>query len=216
VPTHSQIIGIFQKCGHRRPTNLLVIRIFQKCVCSNRVANATRRVYTAPMETLEVFDEGQLPADMYLDPHHPLNSEFMQGLRVIQQRMVAQARLLGPRRARAIKLAFIGTSNIDIAAIIGVSPQTISKYINSVDGKRMLSLLAYFDAAQNGPDQAARRNMLWRIAMNNEDRKPTVSIAAISNLNDMDADLKNPEPVNTAVQVTINAEMMPRGALDSP
>lgn len=72
-----------------------------------------------------------------------------------------------------------------------------------------------------GPNEALRRNMLWRIAVKEEEPDPKTSIKAIEALNKMhfqNHQIKNPDAGGNQpppqVTININQDILPKGPLD--
>ena len=140
----------------------------------------------------------------------------MQKLCSTQRSIMALTRTMRVRHVQIIKLVLKGETNIAIAKATGLSPPSISKVKNSPKGKRLLALLTHYAQATDGANEAQRRNMLWRVAVDNEQTKPSVAISAITELNRMTG-VGQPESAATgqAPVVVINQQLLPKGALDA-
>jgi hypothetical protein len=136
--------------------------------------------------TILTYDQSKLPAAMLGMPHHPSADAYMEGLRTIQRAIVAQSQKMKRNTVLAIKQHHRGVSTTEIAKELKIGYATISKVIKSESGQKLIALLAYYQEAIDGPQEAQRRHMLWRIAANNEEIAPKVTISAVAELNKMD------------------------------
>ena len=65
----------------------------------------------------------------------------------------------------------------------------------------------------DGPTQDHRKGLLFRIALDNEKEKPSVAITAITEINKMSGSYEQ-QGGGIVNNITINGELLPRGALD--
>jgi hypothetical protein len=119
-------------------------------------------------------------------PHHPSADKYVEGLRDIQRAIVAQSLKMKRTEVLAIKQHHRGIATSDIAEEVNHSYAWVHKRIQSEKGQKLIALLAYYHEAIDGPNEAQRRNMLWRVAADNEEMAPKVSISAVAELNKMD------------------------------
>lgn len=164
------------------------------------------------------YDPELLDPDMLLDEHHPANDVYMQGMELTQKRIVEQSKRMKPKHVEVVKLRHTGMTNVEIAEKLDYTPQTVGTINHRDDAKRLHALLCYYQQAIDGPNQAQRRNMLWRMAIDCEEERPTVAKECIAELNRMDdsdnkLDMLKQGNDNT-VNIIINNETLPRGALD--
>ena len=96
---------------------------------------------------------------------------------------MSQSRGMSPLAVQAVKGYHSGETYKLTATTIGKTAQWISKQVNSDDGQRLLALLAYYQEAINGPNDAQRNAMLWRVAVDSEQNDPKVAISAVAELN---------------------------------
>lgn len=165
-------------------------------------------------------DDNQDPND-FLDRAHPENDDYMVAIERIQRKIMHASSLLRTKQVNIIKSVFSGQSYVEAAFNNQCHPITASKVAHSTNGQRLLSLLQYHLKLLEGPNEALRRNMLWRIAVKEETPNPKTSITAIEALNKMhfqNHQIKNPDAGGknqpTQVTIVINQELMPKGALD--
>jgi len=153
-----------------------------------------------------------------LDDYHPANDEYMRSIDMVQKRIMQHCANMKPKQVEVIKLHHTGKTNQDIAEITGYSEGNVSVIINSDNGKRLKALLCYYQQGVEGPNKAQRMNMLWRMAIDNERERPTVAKECIAELNRMDNAAQQLELTkqgnDNRVQIIINNEILPKGALD--
>ncbi len=120
-----------------------------------------------------------------MDASNPLADAFMKSVKQLQQAIVGVAALLKPKQVVAVKLHHSGVTNVAAANQLGVAALTIGHWLRLPDAVRLLSLLHHYHTAMEGPNEALRRNMLWRIAARLEEDEPRVAILALTEINRM-------------------------------
>jgi hypothetical protein len=165
--------------------------------------------------TILTYDPNKLPANMLAMPHHPSADAYVEGLRGIQRAIVEQSLSMKRKDVLMVKMFHKATPKSQIAKELKCTPQTIEAKVRSDAGQKLLALLAYYQEAIDGPNEALRRNILWRVAAKNEDIAPKVTISAVAELNKMDNIGKDALANLTTgdVSITINQQLI-RGALD--
>ena len=128
------------------------------------------------------YDPNSLP-DTVADEYHPSADRYLQNIKEIQRAIVSQSRGMSPLAVQAVKGYHSGETYTLTATTIGKSLPWVSKQVNSDDGQRLLALLAYYQEAINGPNDAQRNAMLWRVAVDSEQNDPKVAISAVAELN---------------------------------
>jgi hypothetical protein len=188
----------------------------------NRLSRRDRHQNTEVevVEHPEEPDRFQDPQD-FLDRHHPENDAYMRGIEHVQGKIMYLTTMLRPKQVNLLKSVFAGENYVQVGKRHGSSPQTVSAVAKSKYGQQMLNMLQYHRQLVEGPNEAMRRNMLWRIAQDSEMWDKKTSIKAIAELNKMHTQtlmLENPnaggQQAPAQVVININQELMPRGALD--
>lgn len=156
----------------------------------------------------------------FLDRNHPENDDYMKSLEHVQRQIMHASRTLRPKQVNIIKSVFAGDLFTVVAAKHSCHPATVGKLVKSPNGQRLLGLLHYHMKLLEGPNEALRRNMLWRIAVREELQDPKTSIKAIEAVNKMHFQrhqIENPnagDTVKPQVTININQNVMPKGKLD--
>jgi len=164
------------------------------------------------------YDSELIPPEFLLDDFHPANDEYLRQQELVQKKLVSHSQNMKPNHVKAVKLHFKGLTNVEIAEKLSLAESTVSQIINRDDAKRLKALLAYYQIGIEGPNEAQRKNMLWRMAIVNEAERPTVSKECIAELNRMDNAAKQLDLTkqgnNNTINIVINNDILPRGALD--
>lgn len=158
----------------------------------------------------------------FLDAVHPENDAYMQAIEHIQRKIMHASTRLRTKQVNIIKSVFSGMTFTQAAEHNKCHPATVSKLVRTSDGQRLLSLLQYHLKLLEGPNEALRRNMLWRIAVASEQQDPKTAIKALEALNKMHfqtQQLKQPQlthgqSATQVVNININQAVLPRGVLD--
>ena len=159
-----------------------------------------------------------LPPEMLLDEYHPSNDTYIKSVHQIQRQVVQASALLKPKHVDMVKQQFKGFPNTKIAEQLDCSQNTVSKVLNSPNAKRLLALLTHHQVAVDGPNEAQRLNMLWRIAIDNEKVAPKTSVSAsaeITRMTGLAFEQKQGGRSNQPIIININQDTLPRGVLDA-
>lgn len=167
-------------------------------------------------------DDGYMSPDDFLDRHHPENDSYMRAIEHVQGKIMYLTTVLRSKQVNLLKSVFAGDNYTQASKIHGTTPSTVSKLVKSKYGQQLLNMLQYHRQLVEGPNDAMRRNMLWRIAQNEEKLDSKTSIKAISELNKMhfqQIQVDNPNAggqtqVNQTTIINIDQTLMPKGALD--
>jgi len=165
-----------------------------------RKRRSTPAATTTPHLPFPDEDEDVLPLQEFLDKNHPSNDIYMRSVDHVQRQIMSQTALLRPKQVQMVKCVFNGLNYTETALKVGCSPSTVSKVVQSQNGARLLKLLQYHLNLLQGANTAQRRNMAWRIAVDNEQTDPKVSLQAIKTLEDIDnREFKEKNPQGAAV-----------------
>lgn len=149
---------------------------------------------------------------LLLDEYHPANSEFFKKGSSIQHAVVAQSGLMRPTHVEVVKLHVKGLNNVDVAGQVDRNAVTVGSILRRPDAKHLIELLRHYSLHLEGPSFEHRKRTLWEIAVDSQDTEPNVAIRAIHEMNHMDG-IGN-EKNDPKVEITINNQQLPRGALD--
>lgn len=150
--------------------------------------------------------------ELILDKHHPDNHEFFRQQRSLQRLIVHTSSKMKSRHIEVAKRLLKGERNTDIEEQMGLPPGSVSRMKGRKDVNELIGLLRHLQALHEGPSVELRKRMLYEIAVDNQQLEPKVSIAAVQEMNRMDGVGK--EKTDTSINITINNQQLPRGALD--
>ena len=171
-------------------------------------------------ELIEILDEfmigeDNLPPECLLDEYHPNNHQFYEDLTHIKRQILATGNKIKPHKREAVRLYRTGMSHKDIGQKLDIGPATISKWLNEPESQRLKALLDHLQMLKDGPNADHRKNILYRIAIDNTNKKPRVTIAAIQEINRMSGSYGSEAGQSNVVNIQINGEILPRGSLDT-
>ena len=160
--------------------------------------------------TLIEYDASLLPDDLKGNKYHPAADKYLHTVKEIQRALVTVSRSMKPVEVNAVKLHHQGETNVAIAEVVKRSTAWVAKTINTVKARSLLSLLGYYREAIDGPKDAQRMAMLWRIAVDAEEHNPRTTIAAVAELNKMAStsyDQKHENSGNQPITIVINQQL---------
>lgn len=163
--------------------------------------------------SMTIPDPKHLPPEMLLDVHHPANADYMKNINSIKRTIVARTMSMDPKHVDIVKRKINGARHVDIAEAVKRTPVNIGTVLKRKDAQELRALLEHFNMAIDGPNDAHRRRMLWEIAVDNKEMEPKVSISSIVEINKMNGTY-NTAAKDTAINITINNALLPKGALD--
>lgn len=158
-----------------------------------------------------------MPESLILADGHPANDQYLRDITTCKRQIMDASASMTGAQVQMCKSFHQGKSFKEIAEAVGCTPTTVSKHCKSDKGRRLISLLRHLALAIDGPADAQRRHTLWRIAMNNEDEDPRISISAISEINKMTHQEKLLESGQAGAgkfEIIINSTAFPKGVLD--
>jgi hypothetical protein len=158
-----------------------------------------------------------LPAEHLLDDDHPAADDFHQAVTDLERSIFAHGRSMKPKHREFSRMLRTAATGKDIAKKFGKHPQTISNWCKRPDVQRMIALLDRLQQKMDGPTLAHRNGILYRIALDNEEKRPNVSVQAIQEINKVSGSYQqegNFGNSGNVVQIQINGEILPRGPLD--
>ncbi len=133
-----------------------------------------------------MYDPNLLPPAIQESTAHPAADVYVVHLREVQLAIVKQSLSMDKKLVAAAKDHHRGIPVSESIINVGRTATWIAKNLKTVPALRLIALLAYYQEAIDGPDEAQRRAMLWRISVNNETAQPKVSISAIGEMNKME------------------------------
>ncbi len=136
-----------------------------------------------------------------LEQIEPDDPHFQEVCR-IQYELVALNKALPPKRQFVAMMLMSGKNRKQIAEAKECSAQTVGVALADERVQRQLVLLQRLNHIRSGPAQDARQALLWRIAMREEEKRPSISIRAVDVMNRADG-VYQPEAEEGAGGLTI-------------
>jgi len=158
-----------------------------------------------------------IPAEILLDDDHPAADKFTQDVREIQQKIFAFGRAMKPPQRELARLMRTEMKPPQIAKKVGKSLGWVYKHAKNREVIRLTVLMDHLQHKIDGPELDHRRGVLWRIVLDNEEKRPNISVQAMQEINKMNgtyAEAGNTGGMGNVVNIQINGETLPRGALD--
>ena len=158
-----------------------------------------------------------IPAELLLNDNHPDADQYAEDRRDVERKVFAFGKQLKPKHREFVRYFRSGMPVKDIAKKLACSKAAIYRYASRPDVQRYIALLDYQQRLIDGADLAHRKGVLWRVALDNEEKRPNITIQALQEINKMSGtyvDAGNKGNGNV-VNSQINGEMLPRGPLDT-
>ncbi len=156
--------------------------------------------------------EGDLPEPLANDDYYVLNDHFLQKEIEVRNLIAEKAKELVPWEAEFARRYANGETINALYKAFNKTQKTLKKVTERMDFMELVHSWQHLKILQDGPNENVRKQMLWRIAVDNQKCDPKEAIKAIAEMNRM-ADSKRGIGGNK-IEIVINNELMPRGALD--
>ena len=135
-------------------------------------------------ENDDTWDTPELDESVY----NPANDEFKRVLNSLKVQIRQLTLTMRPRYAMMVKINMDEGNFAQTARRLKSTPNTVSKVCRSLDGIKLKNLLLHHNQLMSGVSAIEREQLLWRIALGNEDINPRTSVSAIAEINKMKAD----------------------------
>lgn len=141
-------------------------------------------------QELQLYEEEYEFNDPDLDEstYNPKNDEFKRVTTALQRQIHTLSVTMMPRHAMIARLAVTNMTKTDIARKVRLDPQTVYRVLKRPEIKQLISAILLLRQMHEGTSAIEREQLLWRIALNNEEFNPRTSIAAVSEINNMKTD----------------------------
>lgn len=193
-------------------------------VLASRETQAQAELRTPPAQHEEhLNDPDDIPdyrlyaPEELLDHEDPKNDRYFRRFAALNSDIALTAQKMLPRHVEVARLHLRGVRNVDIAKQLKYTQTSVAKALKREDVQDYIKRLQHLNLLVEGPNLALRKNMLWRIAANNEFKDAQITLQAIKELNKVDGAYPTAAPTQqTEVHIHINQEEMPKTALDAP
>ncbi|MGI9568456.1 MAG: hypothetical protein ACR2PH_01650 [Desulfobulbia bacterium] len=158
------------------------------------------------------FAAKAVPTVVADDEYYPENEFSRRQENELKRQIVELTKDLKPWEIKACKSHADGESINAIAKRLKRAHGVVKDLLTSFQCQQIVGLWQAVMIYQSGPTDAQRMNMLHQIAIDNLKLDPKVSVAAIKEQNSMQ-DRRSGRTGNK-LEITINAELLPRTKLD--
>lgn len=152
-----------------------------------------------------------IPEALQNDGYYFINDECMQRAMEVKQEIIDLKSQLDPWIAKAAELRAKGQSFKTIGTALKRREQSVSKALATVLCQKLIHFYQHLDVLFDGPNEFQRKQMLWRVAVDNERMAPKEAIKAIAELNKMTAPSKGGAP---NINIVISNNVLQKGPLD--
>jgi hypothetical protein len=120
--------------------------------------------------------------------YNPANDEFKRTVLALQRRANHLSTTMRPRHVLVARYSLQNYTNVEIAKKLRYSPQQIGNILRQQDVQDLRRVMTNLNALLSGVSALEREQMLWRIALKNEEFNPRTSVAAVAEINKMKID----------------------------
>lgn len=158
------------------------------------------------------IDPNFVPEVLRKSVYYSGNDESIQLEMAVKSEIMDLQKDLEPWEARAAKMFAYGSSVRTIAKEMGKRQANIAEALDKLSVMRLVHHWQHLEVLRDGPNEALRKQMLWRIAVDNERSDPKEATKALAELNKMAAP-KHKGAGNT-VNIVITHANLQKGPLD--
>lgn len=162
---------------------------------------------------VENINRDLMPECLRQDQYYVLNDQFVAKELEIKNEINRLNEIVAPWEANFAKLYAEGKSILALSKELEKKREMLSKIAEKPIIIELVHLWQHLNVYQAGPNQLIRKQMLWRIAVDNEKTDPKECVKAIAELNRMEEAKKN-APTGKIEIVISNSGALPRGGLD--
>lgn len=152
-----------------------------------------------------------IPEAIGADVYYAVNDFSVQQEHRLKQEIYDYAKEFEPWQIESARLRSHGETFASIAKTLGKSRQDISNALKEPALDKLFNFFIHLRIYQDGPNEQLRRNMLWRIAVDNEKKDPKESRGALAELNRMSQGHRGSGGFN----IVINGVELKKGPLDA-
>lgn len=143
------------------------------------MAKTKRKTRELNFPTVEQLYEAP---ELVLDRSHPVNDRFLNEADGLRRRLENLTSSLPPHYLKVFRLYLEGNNFTQIAKELPIGAAAVAKAINSQSFEHFNHLTTLYRQRMSLPTLLVRQQMLWRIAVDNEDKAPQITIAALKQL----------------------------------
>jgi hypothetical protein len=155
-----------------------------------------------------------MPESLRNSVYYVANDESVQLEMAVKEEIANMNKDVYVWEAKMAKLYAEGKSVQTIAKMTRRSQRSIKESLNSLRVQQIIHAWQHLDLLQDGPNELLRRQMLWRIAVDNEKMNPKESTKALAELNKMAGVNQGHGNGGPTINLVISSDVLKRGALD--
>jgi hypothetical protein len=161
----------------------------------------------------DLIEPRAIPPTLENSVYYPGNDPFLQVQNQVESEIVDLSLCMEPVDVEIAKRAVKGESNRAIAKAMKKAQKTVQKIRQKPAVIQLESYLNALKMLREGPGDELRKNMLWRIAVDNEKEDPKEATKALAEINKMTGPKGGAHGVSQ-INIVIQAEGLTRGPLD--
>lgn len=159
------------------------------------------------------IDPNYVPEALRNSVYYVGNDESVQLEMAVKAEILDLQKDLDPWEAKAAKMFAAGQSIRAIARDLNKRQGIVSEALDKVSVMKLVHHWQHLEVLRDGPNEILRKQMLWRIAVDNERKDPKEATKALAELNKMAAPKHGAVGGNT-VNIVISHATLQKGALD--
>ena len=164
---------------------------------------------------ISTVPQSGMPEILQNDVYYIANDNFVKKQAAVEEEIVELSKSLEPREAKAAQWIGHGDSDREIIKKMGSTGRTLAKFKKNPKIMQLAQHFRHYYMLLQGNEEIHRREMLWRMAVDNEQLAPKTALGAIAELNKMSGTgQNNSTPNGQPINIVINNASMPKGALD--
>lgn len=146
------------------------------------------------------------------DKYLPQNASLNKRVSRVQQDILTIAEGMETWKLEFARRYASGDSQNKIAKDMKKSPKTLKNFLQTAPAQMLVQYYKLLLDVESGPSEAVRKNMLYEIAVDNQESDPKEATKAIAELNKMDSDKGQGGGLGN---ITINiVDSLSKGTLD--
>ena len=153
-----------------------------------------------------------MPDTIRASDYYAGNQQCIQDEYAVKQEILEYSKEFEPWQVEVARLHSRGQTNTAIGKALGKSRNKVAQALEDPTLKKLINFFIHLQILIDGPNEHLRKQMLWRIAVDNEKEDPKEATKAISELNRM-ADGK--KGGGGGFNIVINGVELKKGPLDA-
>ena len=158
------------------------------------------------------IDRDLMPECLSEDEYYVLNDHFVRQEIKVKEEITLAAQSFEPWINEFARRYAAGETINSLVKPLKKNRADLNRLLDKAPFVRLVHLWQHLNVMMQGPNEIVRKQMLWRIAVDNEKGDPKEATKAIAELNRMEQSARGLN--GNSINIIINNEVLPRGALD--